>query len=142
MSDHHADPEPSEDTESKPWGVVCTVVIVLAVLALLMRGCSCSSSKPTVGTSPPTTAEPQVQQLIQVPDKFTPCEIDIQEIHDIYTDGEPVWSLPPGWPESKKIYYPGKGHLVIRGASIHPGVWKFWSADTNKVVLVRIFKKK
>ena len=79
---------------------------------------------------------PVVQQL---PDKYTPCQMEINEIRDLYTDGEPIWVLPPEWSESKAIYYSGKGHVVVQGGEIHKGIWKFWSADDpKKVVLIRV----
>jgi hypothetical protein len=94
--------------------------------------------------TPPTRQQQQapevvVKKVVQLPDQVTPCTIDITEIRDIYTDGEPVWILPPEWPESRAIYYSGKGHLVIQGGDIHAGEWKFWSATAkNNAVLIRV----
>ncbi len=119
-----------------PWGWIGAGVGMLLVAAFFLRGCNRSKTTPL---STPTIAPASVRQVVQMPDQTTPCTIDIAEIRDIYTDGEPIWILPPGWSESKKIYYSGKGHLVVQGGDIHSGVWKFWSGDTNKVVLIRIF---
>lgn len=77
----------------------------------------------------------------QLPDKYTPCSMEITEIRDLYTDGEPIWALPPEWPRSKAIYYSGKGHVVVQGGEIHKGTWEFWSANQKnpkKVVMIRV----
>jgi len=84
-------------------------------------------------------AEAPVQTVVQLPDRTTPCTIDIKKVQDIYTDGEAVYMLPPGWPRDKAILYSGKGHLVVEGGNIHAGTWEFWSADPARVALIRIF---
>ncbi|MEI8174684.1 MAG: hypothetical protein WCG28_01910, partial [bacterium] len=96
----------------------------------------------TVAGSTPLSTTPATRQVVQLPDQATPCTIDIAEIRDIYTDGEAVYVLPPGWSPDKAISYSGKGHLVIQGGDIHSGKWKFWSADSNKIVLIRVFVMK
>jgi hypothetical protein len=94
----------------------------------------------TPSTTLATTVATTVPQVVQLPDHTTPCTIDIKEIRDLYTDGYPIWALPPGWPEEKKIFYSGRGHVIVQGGDIHSGTWKFWSADTNKTaVMIRIF---
>ena len=96
---------------------------------------------PTPAGGPPTAqqAPPVVRQL---PDQTAPCKMTIAEIRDLYTDGEPVFMLPPGWPRSKAIRYSGKGHLIVQGGNIRSGEWEFWSAnDPKKVVLIRVFGK-
>ena len=93
-----------------------------------------------VGTPPPPPPgfAPVVRQFA---DCTTPCTMDIVEIRDIYTDGDPVYMLPPGWSRPKAILYSGKGHLIVQGGDIHSGHWEFWSADPKRVVLVRVFGK-
>jgi len=88
--------------------------------------------------APPT--QPAAPVVRQLPDCTTPCTMGIAEIRDIYTDGEPVFMLPPGWSREKAIRYSGKGHIVVEGGNIHIGKWQFWSADDpTKVVLIRVF---
>ena len=84
----------------------------------------------------------QHKQVVQMPDCPTPCTMEIEEIRDLYTDGEAIYALPPGWPEEDKILYSGKGHVVIEGGNIRPGTWRFWSVDPAKVVGVRVFQVK
>jgi hypothetical protein len=72
------------------------------------------------------------RQLVQLPDCYTPCSADIAEIRDIYTDGEAIYMLPPGWLHEKAIAYSGKGHITIEGGNIRSGVWKFWAADKGR----------
>lgn len=80
--------------------------------------------------------------VLQMPDRTTPCVIKIKEIHDLYTDGEPIYALPPGWPREKAVLYSGHGHMTLEGGNIHEGDWEFWSADNpKKSVLIRVFGK-
>ena len=95
----------------------------------------------TAPTAPAPAPEP-VKQVVQMPDCPTPCTMEIEEIRDLYTDGEAIYALPPGWPEEDKILYSGKGHVVIEGGNIRPGTWRFWSVDPAKVVGVRVFQVK
>ncbi len=82
--------------------------------------------------------------LGQFPDRVTPCEIYVgKELRDLYTDGDPVYVLPPNEPRSNAVLYSGHGHLVLKlpnGKGI--GKWGFWSANTAKPeVLIRGFGK-
>jgi hypothetical protein len=105
-----------------------------------------SSGAGTAG-SPPVVryvpAPPPANTVQQLPDCYTPCTMEIAEIRDLYTDGEPVFMLPPGWPESRAIRYSGRGHLVLKGGTIRTGEWEFWSAtNPNRTdVLIRVFGK-
>jgi len=132
-------------TAQKIFGVVSIIVIVIAMI-VWVKGCkqkseakerAIAAAKAYALAHPPPAA---VRQVVQMPDRYTPCTFGIPRIRDLYTDGEPIWMLPVGWPESEKIYYSGKGHLKVTGGNIPGGEWKFWSAnDPNKVVLIRIF---
>lgn len=96
-----------------------------------------------VVTKPPTVVKVP-SGLVYLPDQYTPCEIPIMgTTQDLYTDGEPIYALPPGWSEESAIYYSGKGRLVVTGGNIRSGVWKFWSANDPErgVVLIRVLVK-
>lgn len=125
--------------ESAPgWTWMLLVAVVLILLGYGYYSGDKTSSSPT--PTAPKAAVPAAKQVLQLPDCKTPCTMKIAEVRDIYTDGEPVYMLPPGWPEEKAIRYSGKGHIVIQGGNIRSGRWEFWSADDpSKVVLVRVF---
>jgi len=129
-------------TAQKIFAVIVVISLLLAVI-VEVRGCNkkaeAKKAADQVAVQKVTNTTLPVRQVVQMPDCATPCTIDIAEIRDIYTDGEPIYALPPGWSESNKIYYSGKGHLVVQGGDIHSGQWKFWSADPSKVVLIRVF---
>ena len=98
--------------------------------------------KPASSSTPVATPTPtRVAKVVQLPDCATPCIMEIAEIRDLYTDGEAVMILPPGWSRDRAIPYSGKGHLVLSGGNIPPGAWEFWSSDPSKVVMIRVFGK-
>ena len=132
---------------SEGWLVL---IAVLTLAALAYNGCQ--SWRERKAAEAVVAAESRARYLAavavnnkvleQLPDCYTPCEMDIQEIRDLYTDGEPIFALPPDWPEKDAIAYSGKGHLVVRGGNIRSGKWRFWAGeDKKKVVLVRPFGK-
>jgi len=126
-------------------------VILLAIFLMVVFGYrSCQDKQETkkvdeaeeqaatLAAQPPAPAH----VVEQFPDCYTPCEIRIEKIRDLYTDGDPIYALPPGWHEDRKILYSGKGHLVVQGGNIRSGLWKFRSADEkepDKAVLIRVF---
>lgn len=80
------------------------------------------------------------QLMRQMPDNYTDenneCYIEVYNIADIYTDGEPVDFYPPGYTEP--LHYSGKGRIDINGNDIHNGKWRFVSEHPN--VLIRTFQ--
>lgn len=80
------------------------------------------------------------QLMKQMPDNYTnqnnECYIEIHNIADIYTDGEPVDFYPPGY--TTPLHYSGKGRIDINGNDIHNGKWRFVSEHPN--VLIRTFQ--
>jgi len=129
-------------------GVVSSIVFVVLIgliVFILLTAKTCF----VIGVNAMTNATQQHvrtvphQSVQQFPDRFTPCHFEIKEIRDLYTDGEPVYILPPGWSKKDAILYGGHGHLTIEGGNIHAGDWSFWAAgdDPNKVVLIRVLGK-
>jgi hypothetical protein len=125
--------------------VICGAVVLVALFLLLVTALvhhfTYVAAQTAAATHPPAApTQPAAPVVRQLPDCTTPCTMGIAEIRDIYTDGEPVFMLPPGWSREKAIRYSGKGHIVVEGGNIHIGKWQFWSADDpTKVVLIRVF---
>lgn len=155
-AEQEAEEETTEGKEKdkllgRGWVALIVILVALAIGGFFFLAKSFSSKEEKKETpAPPAKTETHatlqtvkpVQELVQLPDCPTPCTIEIKKIHDLYTDGEPVYVLPPGWPEKDKILYSGHGHLVLSGGNIHSGQWKFWSTDPSKVVAIRAFEKR
>ena len=117
---------------------------VLVILALVVAGIWWKvtpkpvAPPPTVSPAPPQVRRPMTV-VEQFPDCQTPCTVEVKDMRDLYSDGEPIIAIPPGWSESEAIHYSGKGRLVIEGGNIHEGRWTFKSEDPKKTVTVRVF---
>ncbi len=147
---HHGDVDHAKAAEGAPtWTWV--ILIIPCLILLIWGGYSERARRLEIEKQQAAAARVKaieaattapVQSVVQLPDRATPCTMDIRKVRDIYTDGEAVYMLPPGWSRERAILYPGKGHLVIEGGNIHAGKWEFWSEDPKKVVLIRIFEER
>lgn len=132
-------PPTLQSTPGWTWLIILVAFLITGLL-VLMKGCK--EKEETKKTEATATTTP-VRQVVQLPDCPTPCRIYIRQVQDLYTDGEPVYVLPPKWAEEKKILYKGHGHLILEGGNIHEGWWRFWSAtDPKKVVTIRAFERR
>ncbi len=144
-----------EDSENgiKSANMMAPILLFLVVLVIVLtRWCSAASHEREViaekrkAAIERSQAMHEARSLGQFDDRYTPATLVATSITDVYTDGEPIWVLPPGWPEKDAVYYSGKGRLNLTGGNIHAGTpenpWKFWSAvDREKSVLLRIWGK-
>jgi len=139
-------------TSPHPWGAVALIITVVAIITVVIFAKASSASseraerRATEETVPRAsggyvapTSVPQGRQVRQLPDCYTPCSMEISEIRDLYTDGESIKMLPPGWDRRNAITYLGRGHLIVEGGNIRSGRWEFWSADPKRVALIRVF---
>ena len=114
--------------------VLKTIGVVVAIVLLAFLCLGLLGFYRWLNPSPP----PRI--VLQLPDCHTPCEKNILQITDLYTDGEPIFAQPPGWDKKDAIFYSGKGNLIIHAGNINPGKWSFWSANNPKRnVLIRVF---
>jgi hypothetical protein len=124
------------------WNIVGIVAVIFVAIILfnLISGFVNWLNKPETSTNIPK----KEITLKQKPDIYTPCIIYINKIQDLYTDGTPVYILPPDWKREDAIYYSGHGRLDITVKNgyknIPPGDWEFWSDSTNTQALIRVFE--